>query len=177
MADTFNYGEMPDFMERLAVLAGKCGYRLPVEGRNSSMRDIPSEHAIAMALAYGRCGVNDIGPDMAFDMATNSRRYRHIVVRCVAEAIRANRKSRPISRNLPWVHLACFEAYAEIMGLPRMGKIPQSVKENDWYFLVEAAKRTMLSSAEQAVQNAEDAFYKKDLHPSQKGATLNSMMR
>lgn len=163
MSDVYNYAEQPSFLERLSVLAGKTSYRIPVEGRSSQVKAIPVEHSIAMALAYAREGSDDIGPDMAYDMATASCRHRIRIVKAVAEAIKRDRKVRPVQRNRPWIHLACDAAYNQIQNKGITFKAPHGIRKDDWELLVEASYRIMLTMAESAVQRAEQAFYRKGL--------------
>ena len=160
MTDIFNHGERPSFIERLAVLAGKTTYTVPMGGRSSQVKKVPDAHAIAMALSFARNGKEDIGPDVAYDLATSSIRHRATIVRAVASAIGKDRHCRPVRRNRPWIHMACNVAYCEIMGYS-LHACPHSVTQNDWALLVEASKRVMLTMAESAVYRAERAFYSK----------------
>jgi hypothetical protein len=59
----------PSFRERVHMLAGKSAYREPAQG-SSEQRAIPADHIVAAALAFGRVNPGDVGPDIAFDMAT-----------------------------------------------------------------------------------------------------------
>lgn len=160
MTDLYNHGENPSFAERIASLAGKTTFRVPVEGRGTKSKRIPDEHAIAMALAYARQDADDIGPDLAYDMATASIRHRARIVRAVAGAMGKNRTSRPVSRNRPWLNMACNVAYCEIMGYRSPMMMPVGIREDDWALLVEASKRIMLTMAETAVQRAESAYHR-----------------
>lgn len=158
MTDIFNHGDKPDFLERIAILAGKTAYRVPMEGRSTQEKKIPEEHNIAMALAFAREGADDIGPDVVYDMATQSIRHRARIVRLVASAMGKNRSSRPVSRNRPWLHMACNVAYCEVMGYHAPAKNPVGIREDDWALLIEASKRIMLTMAESAVYRAEQAY-------------------
>ena len=161
MTDVYNYAEQPSFLERLSVLAGKTSYRIPVEGRSSQVKAIPVEHSIAIALAYAREGGDDIGPDMAYDMATASYRHRTRIVRTVAEAIKKDRHCRPVRRNRHLVHLACEAAYQRAHNRSIVFDAPLGTNMADWEFLIEASYRIMQSMAESAVRRAEQAFFRK----------------
>lgn len=60
----------PSFRERVHMLAGRSTYREPIEGRSYDPKPIPADHMVAAALAFGRVNAADVGPDIAFDMAT-----------------------------------------------------------------------------------------------------------
>lgn len=162
MTDVYNYAEQPSFLERLSVLAGKTSYRIPVEGRSSQVKAIPVEHSIAMALAYAREGSDDIGPDMAYDLATHSTRYQARIIQVVGKALKSNQwGSRIVRRNMAWIPLACHAAYCQVQNLTFIPRAPKDIRVEDWEMLVEAARRTMLTMAEEAVRRAEQAFYRK----------------
>lgn len=63
--DVYSY-ERSSFCERIAALAGRTTYRVPVGGRSTA--GVMTEQDVAAALAYARRGASDIGPDIALAM-------------------------------------------------------------------------------------------------------------
>lgn len=79
--------DRPDFVERVAKLAGQTTYRVPVGGRSTSSDHLPDAHAIASALAFARRGPEDIGPDVAYCWVLRSNAYRNKVVGALARSV------------------------------------------------------------------------------------------
>ncbi len=88
MTDALWGSERPDFIERIAKLAGGTTWREPMGGYNPSSDHLPDAHAIAAALAFGRMGPKDVGPDVAYCWALQNDCYRNKVVRLLSEALR-----------------------------------------------------------------------------------------
>lgn len=82
--------DRPDFIERLAKLAGGTTYRTPTEGRGTKQDQLPDAHAIATALAFARRGPDDIGPDVAYCWVLRCDSYRVRVVRKLSTALRCH---------------------------------------------------------------------------------------
>jgi hypothetical protein len=82
--------ERPEFVERVAKLAGGTTFRLPGGGHGTKADHLPDAHAIAAALAYGREGPADIGPDVAYCWVLQNDAYRHKVVPLLIEALRGH---------------------------------------------------------------------------------------
>lgn len=87
--------DRPEFIERLAKLAGGTTYREPVGGHSTKSEHLPDTHAIAAALSFARRGQDDIGPDVAYCWALQSDSYRAKVTRILADTIcRESKASR-----------------------------------------------------------------------------------
>lgn len=82
--------DRPEFVERLAKLAGGTTYRVPTEGKGTKFDQLPDAHAIAGALAFSRRGPDDIGPDVAYCWVLRTDAYRERVVRKLATALRCH---------------------------------------------------------------------------------------
>lgn len=68
------------FRERVMALAGHTTFREPAGGRSTEQKPIPGDHMIAAALSFGRTSHEDVGPDIAFDMATSSPSHQRRVL-------------------------------------------------------------------------------------------------
>ena len=120
VADTYET-RRAGFAERCARLAGRTAYREPVGGHATRSDYMPDEHAIAAALAFGRLGRNDIGPDIAVAIATGSPAKRMEIVRELAAALLAT------TRLADWCsdHLlqVCAESYLSVVGAKPVGSV------------------------------------------------------
>lgn len=70
-APVFEPRSRPPFRERVLALAGHGAFREPTPP-GTQQRTVPADHMIAAALAYGRRGPEDVGPDVAVAMATGT---------------------------------------------------------------------------------------------------------
>ena len=157
--------EAPSLLERLGRLAGATGWRQPVEGTGTARRAIPVEHELAIALGMARTSDPlDIGPDIAFDIATQSGRHQRKVCEALAKVLlseakdhRAIRRNRP-SEN-PFLAVACHAAYVRLVyghDAPKPDHMPQG----DWEVLTDVAERVLAAQAEEAVERAVRALRK-----------------
>lgn len=146
--------DRPGLLERLGKLAGATGWRQPVEGTGTSRRTIPAEHELAMALGMARTSDPlDIGPDVAFDMATGTNRHQRQVCEALAVAIANARDHRAVRRNRPFIRIVAWAAYTRLVygDLPRQ---PEQMKPEDWEVLVEVAERILSMTADEAISRA-----------------------
>lgn len=84
-------GQRPEFIERVAALAGGTTYRVPTAGKGTRMDQLPDPHAIATALGFARCGPGDVGPDVAYCWVLQTDAYRHRTVPMLALGLRCRR--------------------------------------------------------------------------------------
>lgn len=100
----------PPFRERVLALAGHGAFREPTPP-GTQQRTVPADHMIAAALAYGRRGPEDVGPDVAVAMATG-RIGEASAVRVMQWVGSRLRKDRRVAfkRASPW--LAHYSAWA-----------------------------------------------------------------
>ena len=73
--------------ERFTALAGGTAYREPLQGGGSSQGGMPGVHEISAAIAMARQGDDDLGPDVLFDLVTQSFRHRERVVTRLTDAV------------------------------------------------------------------------------------------
>ncbi|MGL4275182.1 MAG: hypothetical protein ACRCTO_23105 [Pseudomonas paracarnis] len=146
--------DRPTVFERLGRLAGVSTYRVPVEGKGTSWQPIPSEHALCLALGMARTSDPlDVGPDVAFDMATQSSRHQRRVCEALTAALSESRDHRAVRRNRPYLAVAAWAAYTRLV-YGTQGPAPDGVKPDDWDVLVDVAERILATLADQAVWRA-----------------------
>ena len=157
MADTYDHGSRPTLWERLGALAGQTTYREPVGGRTSLHGAIPSVHVLCMALGMARRRDDplDIGPDIAFDIATRSERHKGRILPILAHSMvsDAGRWQRIIRRNRPYIAIVVADAYMRSIyghGYPP----PDGMDRTEWDILTEAAYKILSALAEEAVDRA-----------------------
>ena len=154
--------DRPGLLERLGKLAGTTGWRQPVEGTGTSRRTIPAEHELAMALGMARTSDPlDIGPDMAFDMATQSGRHKQRVCGVLAATLDAmHREHRVIGRNRPYLRVVAWAGYTRLVYGTTPAK-PDGMGAVDWEELADVAERVLAEKADEAVWRAGRALRKR----------------
>lgn len=155
MTDTYTHAA-PGIWERLARLAGGTTYREPVGGRTTRTAVVPPDHELCIALGWCRRRNDpfDIGPDVAFDMATGGGRNMARVVRTLANALDADRRnSRVVMRCRPFLQIVAADAYARLVYLQRFSA-PEAMHPADWETLSEAAYKVLNTMACDAVSRA-----------------------
>lgn len=150
MTDTFETNSRPTFRERVYALAGHSTWREPVGSFTSQASQIPSDHLVAAALAFGRRNPRDIGPDIAFDIVTG--RPGHYL-RCCEWAGRAIAHDRgaPARRALPWAGVIAVTAYNALVRGYSVPPCPAGLAEKDWQELVLFACLLLDYAAEDAL--------------------------
>ena len=73
--------------ERFTALAGGTAYREPLQGSGSLQGGMPSVHEVSAAIAMARQGDDDLGPDILFDLVTQSFRHRERVITRLTDAV------------------------------------------------------------------------------------------
>ena len=86
--------DRPEFIERLAKLAGGTTWRQPLEGHGTKSDHLPDAHAIATALGFARKGADDVGPDVAYCLAVRSDSYRHKSVSTLVRVLTDGKQTR-----------------------------------------------------------------------------------
>lgn len=143
--------DRPSILERLGRLAGVTAYRVPVEGKGTTWQPIPWEHSLCIALGMARTSdPTDVGPDVAFDMATQSSRHQRRVCEVLTAALAEARDHRAIRRSRPYLAAAAWVAYTRLV-YGTQGPRPDGVKPEDWEVLVDVAERILATMADQAV--------------------------
>lgn len=149
--------ERPEFLERVASLAGQTTFRTPSGGRGTKMEQLPDAHAIATALAFARrrSDPDDIGPDVAYCWATGTDAYRERVTRRLAIALRCHATRSHGAHRLAAAQLAWDSL---VHNARPSQKAPADVSRHDWDRLLLAAVATLQSVAWEALAHAERAY-------------------
>lgn len=153
--------DAPTLLERLGKLAGATGWRQPVEGAGTARKAIPVEHELAMALGMARTSDPlDIGPDIAFDIATQSGRHQRKVCEALAKVLLSEAKDhRAVRRNRPFLAIACHAAYVRLVYQQDATK-PDHMPQADWEVLTDVAERVLGAQADEAIERAVRALRK-----------------
>lgn len=152
MASVLWTDERPEFIERVAKLAGDTTYRTPSGGRGTKQDQLPDAHAIAAALAFGRNGPLDVGPDVAYCWVLQTDAYRNKVVRMLADALRCHE-----FRTVTALRLTAAEAAWSAMVWNRASSRPASAgRAYDRMLMV--ACETLHRAAWDALSQAERAY-------------------
>lgn len=160
--DTFNHADRAGFLERLARLAGSTTWREPGQGGGVPYvaRRIPTEHAMALALAMARTNPRDVGPDLAYSVATGVPHRRHIIIAWLAEKLEKGTGSVG-QRCSPWLQRIAGRAYDKVIGSP-VDEVPGWVAgkmSRDIELLSNVAEGWLWMSMEAAVERAEYAMH------------------
>jgi hypothetical protein len=142
----------PSFRERVFALAGHGTWREPTNAGTSHIRSMPADHMIAAALSFGRRSPQDIGPDIAIDMATGRAGNYGKVCAALGRALNGDR-SALVKRNRANIGHVTMAAYHVVLGRACPGA-PDGVSESDWGDLVAAAAHVLEQLAEDALQLA-----------------------
>lgn len=148
--------DRPEFTERIAKLAGGTTYRVPTEGKGTKFDQLPDAHAIAAALAFGRRGPQDIGPDVAYCWVLQSDAYRQKVIRKLAVQLRSHR-----TRTMQPHRLAAADIAWEVMIHNRRvsARQPADLRPYDWDRLLLEAIGLLQASAWDALAEAERRYH------------------
>lgn len=138
------------FRERVAALAGHTTWREPAG--ELGPRDID----IAGALSFGRSGPGDIGPDIAFDMATGHPAHYRRCVLWLGEQLGSLAThdadgyypARACKAHLAPVALHAYNAIVRGWACPPH---PEDVRDRDWQELLLFACLLLEQSAEDAL--------------------------
>lgn len=152
--------DKPTFRERVFALAGHSTWREPTGGGTSHLRAIPADHMIAAALSFGRRMVrnasgglvpdqNDVGPDIAIDMATGIAGHYGRVCAALGRALAGDR-SALVRRNRQHIGHVTMAAYSVVLGRACPGA-PDGVSDEDWGDLVAAGACVLETLAEDAL--------------------------
>lgn len=151
--------DRPEFLERLAKLAGGTTYRTPTAGRGTKLDQLPDAHAIATALAFARRRnePDDIGPDVAYCWALGVDAYKAKVTRRLAIALRCHElrsvaKHRLLAAELAWD--------AMVHNRRASADMPADCDPRVWSRMLLAAVGTLQNSAWDALAAAERAYHR-----------------
>lgn len=149
--------DRPEFLERVAALAGKTTFRVPQGARSTKLDQLPDAHAIATALAFARNhkDPDDIGPDVAYCWATGTDAYRERVTRKLAVALRCHATRTHGAHRLAAANVAWD---AIVHNRRPVNPPPAEVRLSDWDRLLLAGVATLQSLAWTALDDAERAY-------------------
>lgn len=148
---TFEPRSRPPFRERVMALAGRGGYREPGMG-GGDRKTVPPDHMIAAALAYGRDGKDDVGPDVAMALATGRMGEAQTlrVLRWLGGML-ASERTASVRRCKPWAgHIALYALNATTKAW-QVPPAPDGVQSSDWGEAVLFACLLLEQSAEDAL--------------------------
>lgn len=146
---TFEAHSRPTFRERVFALAGHSTWREPTGAGTSHLRAIPADHMVAAALSFGRRNPQDVGPDIAMDIATGLPGHRRQVCAALGKALAGDR-SVLVKRNQGYIAHVALAAYWAVMGRP-VPDAPDGVSSEDWGDLVAAGAYVLETLAEDAL--------------------------
>lgn len=144
--------DRPEFVEKVASLAGKTAYREPMQGVGTMMSDMPDAHAIAAALAYAKRSSTDIGPDVAYCWVVRTDAYKAKVVKMLAEAL----SQREFKTVAGWRHHAAEQAWNALVW-DRAGSSPSGASRAYSKMLLVACG-TLHNEAWDALSRAQSAY-------------------
>lgn len=147
---TFENNSRPSFRERVHALAGHTTWREPTGGGTTHLRAIPADHLVAAALSFGRRNPSDIGPDIAFDIATGSPGHYAKCCEWAGRAVAGDR-SAAARRALPWAAHVAVSAYNALVRGYSVPPAPEGVRTDDWGQLVLFACLMLEYAAEDAL--------------------------
>ena len=147
--------DRPEFIERLAKLAGGTTWRQPLEGHGTKSDHLPDAHAIATALGFARHDPDDIGPDVAYCWALGSDAYKSRCTRRLSIALRCHDL-----RSVGAHRLAASEiAWDALVHNRRPGQsAPADCNARVWDRMLLAAVSTLHNAAWDALADAERAY-------------------
>jgi len=156
MASALWSSDRPEFMERIAKLAGGTTYRVPTAGKGTKLDQLPDTHAIATALAFARRGRGDIGPDVAecWVLQTNTHRDR-VILRVVQSAVN-DQRGRAAS-DFAMAVGAAWDAMVWNQITPR----PQGIPQKAWDVALLFCCKLLHDSAWDTLAAAERAYKRK----------------
>lgn len=137
------------FRERVHALVGHTTWRESSGGGARYRNGIPGDHMIAAALSFGRAHAEDIGPDIAFDIATGRAGHYGRVCAALGKALGRDR-SVLVRRNRACLGHVSMAAYHVVMGTP-CPAMPAGMAEADWRNLVAAGACVLERMAEDAL--------------------------
>lgn len=157
-------GDRPDFVERVAKLAGGTTYRTPTAGRGTNLDQLPDTHAIAAALSFARRGPDDIGPDVAYSWVLQSDAYREPVTRKLAVAlnsgeVREEARRGGVSQTGAFRRAAAYAGWDAMIHDRRTAQ-PVGVPNRLWDMLLLGAIGTLHASAWDSLAEAERAYHR-----------------
>jgi hypothetical protein len=130
-AETFEPHSIPSFRERVHSLAGRTTYREPMGGYGTTASQIPSDHIIAAALSFGRRDRGDIGPDIAFDIATGRPGHYRQVCAWLGRQIIGDRTAS-VARMRPWAAHVSVASYNAVVRGWHVPEAPIGATAKDW---------------------------------------------
>jgi hypothetical protein len=146
---TFEANSRPSFRERVYALAGHTTWREPTGAGTSHLRAIPADHMVAAALSFGRRNPQDVGPDIAMDIATGLPGHRRPVCAALGKALAGDR-SVLVRRNQGYIAHVALAAYWAVLGRP-VPDAPDGIAAEDWGDLVAAGALVLERLAEDAL--------------------------
>lgn len=154
-ASTFEAGSRPTFRERVAALQGAgSSWREPSAGHVARVKPIPAAHMTVGDLAMARRDASDIGPDIAYDVLTQSTGHAVKVCRWLGATI-ARDRSAAARRCREHLGLIAVLAYRYEVLREVFPPAPEGVTADDWGSMLIFAALLLEYAAEDALCFAE----------------------
>jgi hypothetical protein len=144
--------EKAGFRERLARLMVGTTYREPMAGRSTDPHRM-TDQDVAAALAYARCGPDDIGPDIAYCIVCGSDWHRARIVKALAEALYCYR----LKGTRPHVLTIADQAFRAVVFGERVAR-PEGCPAKGYGMLLLGAAGVLHQLADESIHRAERAF-------------------
>lgn len=147
------------FRERVMALAGRGMALEPTPG-GGQRGGVPSDHMVAAALSFGRLDADDVGPDIAIDLATGRpANWRKVCEWLGRELVRTHRgmpgnERRQIERWRPYAAHVAVAAYNWAVRGYHVPDEPEGADRRDWGIAVLTAERLLTLTAEDALARA-----------------------
>jgi len=156
--DTFNHADRMGFLERLGRLAGCTTWREPggAGGTPYLERRIPTENAMALALAMARSNPRDMGPDIAYSVGTGIAYKRTEVILWLADKLLRGTGSAG-RRSEGMLAAVSGQAYDLVIGA-RRHITPPKKSAKDFELLVNIGAGWLWIAMEISVERAERAM-------------------
>lgn len=147
------------FLERLGQLAGTSSWREPGKvggGTPYAARGMTTENALALALAMARKNDRDVGPWVAYAMATGVEDHRREIITWLADKLigGAGHIGKRNSERMMIVAAACYRSVV----LNQQGHIAPKRAPKDFDLLVSIGVGWLWMTMEAAIERAEQAL-------------------
>lgn len=147
------------FLERLGQLAGTTAWREP--GRSGggipyAARGMTTENALALSLAMARKNDRDVGPWIAYAMATGVEDHRAEIITWLADKLIAGTQHIGVRNRTRMLSIAAV-CYCDVVRGDHEHRLPK-VNPRDFTILVSIGIGWLWMSMEAAVERAEHAL-------------------
>lgn len=154
MTETFTH-DRASFRERIARLVGGTTWREPLEGHSTDPHRM-TDQDVAAALAYGRQGPDDIGPDIAYCIVCGSDWHRARIIKGLATALFHGGGSW-LRHGRPYLLTIADDAFRVLVWGHRVAR-PEGCPARTYDALLLAGVGVLEQAADESIHRAERAF-------------------